>query len=223
MWLLLLDIRPRLIVCLSAFLHGIAQAAPSHPEAKIFAEEPYHAWSYSGEVGGNSTRGQMYGHICSPSPRHPLDSKPQPNHIKAKQHALKQAPRIVAYCVPITDPNRAKGPNESVAKPGGSGKITKEVAVDQKANPIESAQAVFLSDGDITKSVKVKHISLNPLAAKIGKKKVSSWQTVPYGHRMCTDCFSLGLSPIPAHTQGFQAMAEVGKVFTGTLYLLTIS
>lgn len=152
-----------------------------------------------------------------------VDSKPQPNHIKAKQHALKQAPRIVAYCVPTTDPNRAKGPNESVAKPGGSGKTTKEVAVDQKANPIESAQAVFLSDGDITKSVKVKHISLNPLAAKIGKKKVSSWQTVPYGHRMCTDCFSLGLSPIPAHTQGFQAMAEVGKVFTGTLYLLTVS
>lgn len=118
-----------------------------------------------------------------------VDSEPQPNHIKAKQYALKQAPRIVAYCVPNTDQNRAKGLNESVAKPGGSGKTTKEVAVDQKANPIKSAQAVLLSDGDITKSVKVKHISLNPLAAKIGKNKVSIWQTVPYGHRMCTDCF----------------------------------
>lgn len=93
---------------------------------------------------------------CSPS-EICVDSKPRPNHIKAKQHALKQAPRTVAYCLPTTDHNRAKGPNKSVAKPGGSGKTTKEVVVDQKANPIKSTQAVFLSDGDITKSVKVKH------------------------------------------------------------------
>lgn len=46
-----------------------------HPESKIFPEESYHAWSYSGEVGGNYTRGQMY--VCVYSPKRQATPSPQ--------------------------------------------------------------------------------------------------------------------------------------------------
>lgn len=89
------------------------------------------------------------------------------------------------------------GASQSIlSSPTGSNQYNQEGCCRaEKRKPSSLCRRPSLSDGEITKTKSQAEVSFieSDRRQELVGTKVSSWQRLPYGSRLCTDCFSVGI------------------------------